>query len=335
MLSTYHLPWIFPDEAVVLNYKGFQSPPEPIFKSADYPKYPLGESGAVHERWGDDARLQALQFVANNHSKDKILRGLVPSTNTVNRRNSKKPLYRSPEYMSGSALCGGVVTTREGQALLSDKLKQRIQSLNDLDASAWGSPTKEVSSVLAPPSGLETQALDDAFVELADAVQSGYINSALIDSLRKANTSIIQIGPYLDPNQIADYIRINDSLQNSVLALKETSASAGPTGISGETKRLLTSVTQGLKRQRKLLEELNKKAYYSVADKQLLLSNAQSKLLPTEISDIRKTPTTVFGLQTTATAPVGDVGERSRIAREYLAKIRAPPKAVSRESKSS
>lgn len=340
-LSTYHLPVIFPDEAVVLNYKGYQSPPQPKFKVEHYLKYPEGQSERVHNRWAEDAHAKALEFVSNNKRKDKILQGLVPSTNTVNRRNSKKPLYRSPEYMTafGSQLYGGVVTTRQGQELLNEKLQQRIQSLNDLDSSAWGAPSKEVSGVLAPPSGLITQPIDDAFVSLSDAVQSGYISSTLLDALNRANSAIVQIGAYLTPDMIAEYIRINDSLEQSTQALFSISASAGVTALSGETKRILNTLLSGLKRQRKLLEDLNKKAYYSIADKKLLLEHSRSQLLPAEISKIRGTPSAVYGLEATQRAvPVGtpakqaEISARSALARGYLQSIRAPPSAVSRES---
>lgn len=326
-LSTYHLPVIFPDEAVVLNYKGFQSPPQPKMRVEDYLKYPEGESGRVHSSWGADAHKKAMEFVENNRRKDAILRGYIPSTNTVNRRDSKKPLYRSPEYADalGSKLYGGVVTTREGQQLLVEKLQQRIQSLNDLDASAFGAPSKEVSAVLAPPTGLETQPIDDAFVELADSIQSGYINPSTISALQKANSAIVAVGPYLDSNQIAEYIRINDTLTQSVFALQDVGAERGAAAVSAESKRLLNTLQQGLERQRKLLEDLNKKAFYSVADKKLLLSSSQRELLPTTIKKTRLAP---FGVREATRSP--DI-LRSAVARRRLAAIRSPPAAVSRE----
>jgi hypothetical protein len=271
---------------------------------------PQGEAQDVHKKWSNEAHVRVRDYVSNNVSKDRTIRGYKPSTLNVNRRNTKKPLYVAPEYMNAMGsnlyysgqrmLSGGVVTTPEGQALLNDKLQQRIDSLNTLDASAWGSPTAEVSSVLPPPTNLETQTIDESFVQLADIVQSGFITSAVVDSLAKANSSLLQIGAYLSPEQILDYVRINDSLQLSVRAIKETGVTTGDYGVKGEAKRLLTILASNLKRQRKVLEALTKIAYMSLSEKQLYLSSVRSELLPAELTAIRGIPSSVFGLEQAA-----------------------------------
>jgi len=340
-LSTYHLPVLFPDEAISLNYKGYQSPATPKHHLANFLISPQGEAQDVHQKWCNDAHARVRNYVSNNVSKDKTIRGYKPSTLNVNRRYTKKPKYVAPEYMNamgsnlyygGRMLSGGVITTPEGQALLNDKLRQRIESLNTLDASAWGSPAGEVSAVLPPPTNLETQIVDDAFVQLADIVQSGFITSAVIDALAKANSSLLQIGAYLSPEQIADYVRTNDSLQLSVRAIKETGATTSDYGVKGEAKRLLTILASNLKRQRKVLESLSKIAYYGLPEKQLYLSSVRSELLPAELAAIRGTPTSVFGLEQSANVPITGVPseqaaklERRTTARALRQQIRNPP----------
>jgi len=339
-LSTYHLPVLFPDEAVSLNYKGYQLPYNPKFHLADFLTSPEGEAQHVHQKWSNEAHARVGNYVSNNASKDKTIRGYKPSTLNVNRRDTKKPLYVAPEYMNAMSsslygqrmLSGGVVTTPEGQALLNDKLRQRIESLNTLDASAFGSPAGEVSSVLPPPTNLETQTVDDAFVQLADIVQSGFITSAVIDALAKANSSLLQVGAYLFPEQIAEYVRTNDSLQLSVRAIKETGATTSDYGVKGEAKRLLSILSSNLKRQRKVLEALNKISYYGLPEKQLYLSSVRSELLPAELASIRGAPSSVFGLEQSANVPITGLPseqasklERRTAARALRQQIRNPP----------
>jgi len=336
------LPVLFPDEAVSLNYKGYQPPATPRHHLADFLTSPQGEAQDVHQKWRNESHVRVGNYVSNNVSKDKTIRGYKPSTLNVNRRDTKKPLYVAPEYMNAMGsnlyyggqrmLSGGVITTPEGQALLNDKLRQRIESLNTLDASAWGSPAGEVSSVLPPPTNLETQVVDDAFVQLADIVQSGFITSAVIDALAKANSSLLQVGAYLFPEQIADYVRTNDSLQLSVRAIKETGATTSDYGVKGEAKRLLSILASNLKRQRKVLEELSKIAYLGLPEKQLYLSSVRSQLLPAELASIRGTPTSVFGLEQSANVPITGVPseqasklERRTAARALRQQIRNPP----------
>jgi hypothetical protein len=304
---------------------------------------PQGEAQDVHQKWRNEAHVRVRDYVSNNVSKDRTIRGYKPSTLNVNRRDTKKPMYVAPTFMNttnsnlyygGRMLSGGVVTTPEGQALLNEKLQQRIDSLNTLDASAWGSPTTEISSVLPPPSNLETQTIDDAFVQLADIVQSGFITGAVIDALAKANNSFLQIGAYLSPEQILEYVRINDSLQLSVRAIKETGATTSDYGVKGEAKRLLSILASNLKRQRKVLAALTKIAYYGLPEKQLYLSSVRSELLPAELSAIRGAPSSVFGLEQSAQSR-GVAGQpaaaqaaadvRGTQARALRQQIRNPP----------
>jgi hypothetical protein len=102
--------------------------------------------------------------------------------------------------------------------------------------------------------------------------------------------------------------------------------------VKGEAKRLLSILSSNLKRQRKVLEALSKIAYYGLPEKQLYLSSVRSELLPAELSAIRGTPTSVFGLEQSSNVPLTGTPteqasklERRTAARALRQQIRNPP----------
>jgi len=218
-------------------------------------------------------------------------------------------------YGIGSGMVGGTVSTQDGQRLINDRLQQRIIQLNALDASAWGSPTRQLSAVLPAPEPEDTYPIDSAMIVLADAVQTGAITGDLIDAVNKANSAIIQVGAILTDEQIAGLLQVNSNIYYSVLALlSDVTGTAGKFSLSAERKRILEAVKSGLLRQEKVLQLLNKNVYESTRDKQILLQQERGSLLKESSALLREKG--AYGIKSIASRKVSQFPETASAVAE-------------------
>jgi hypothetical protein len=315
------MPVIFPDQAILLNTRGYHMARRPVAKYDPFLETPRTPAQDVQQSWRAEAAQRVMDGLHNNATKDRLLTGHLPSSITYNGRTPRGNLR------------GGTIKTPQGQRLLNNQLGQRITQLNTLAASAWGSPTQQLSSVLPPAPATMTAAMDNAFVALSDAVQTGSVDRSLLEGLNAANSALLNVGASLYPEQIAQYIRYNDQLQLSVEALLDNviSASTGAYALPTDKKKILTTLDSGLKRQRKVLEKLNDNVYASVADKKLLLNSSRSQLVTQAFGLLEQRGP--LGVVSTATRPLPPTtqllarraaSERSRAAQDYLTRIRDP-----------
>jgi hypothetical protein len=318
-----------------MNKYGFEYMPNAKADVVDYSKVDTTGDNAVHSRWKEEADEVVMDSLKNNKDKDLIMRGYVPSTITYNAKDESEYKRGVKRLISRRKLTGGVITTQEGQTLINDKLQQRINQLNQLQASAWGSPTKSLSSVLPPPPTSDFAPFENAMVSLVDAVQTGAINSDLIEAVNKANSSLIQVGAVIPPTKIADYIQINSNIYYSILSLLSDLQSAGKFSLSAERKRILETLKKSIKRQEKLLYILNDNVYESVPSKQMLLQAEREKLIPKAIESLKSEG--ALGLSALAqrkllppTQPMAlKENLRTTEAKKYLSRMNLPPPPMS------
>lgn len=339
-LPTYpNLPVLFPDQAYAMNMHGIRQFP-PLVASAWIGMPGKADLETVHEERKRQSDQSVLSGLRANMTADQRLRGVLPSTLTYNGRNSRKPMYVSPEYANtgrtvdyesqfmrtreglAPLYVGGVVTSPEAVRILQERIRERKSQLDTLTSSAWGSPTEQISGVIPRPSETAVSPLMNAMVQLADAVQTGAIDRSLVEATSKANEALIAVGSSLYPDQVADLIRQNDTLQLSIEAIQSTAAPSGLYALKAEQKRILSAVLLALKRQRETLETLNEYIYYSPSEKDMVLGKQRGRLAPKKFAQlVAERP---FGVETAAQGPIPEgraVSERNAVARQYIGKL--------------
>jgi len=289
--TTPYVPWIFPDEAYHMNKRGIQAlKPVPIRSGFDL--LPGGGSEAQTE-FNTHERRVAFERVRINKKKEQ---GMLGHLNTTARsQRYERPMSRSTvpngvfpgnEYAtSGNAFRGGVITTKEGQEWLQQRLKQRITEYDQL-ASGNFSAGPPANIPLSPFSNIDT------LIQIAyTAFTSGTFSSGLNDTLNQLFQALVKAGAAITGNQLGRYaqsignmVQIARSYDRSNLETPYAPAE-GLEGIDVKGYRKLAAIQQTLRLIDATIREIARVIDEPVAAREQVMSTLASRLFGRQLEE--------------------------------------------------
>jgi len=189
MPSFPNLPVLFPDEAVLLNQKGFRPPmrtalPPPVV----YYTNPTDPAEITKKYWDAQSRKVVMDGLANNKSKELGMLG----------RKGMKGIPNAS--LTGLTQLSGGAVTKEGRQMAREFLKTRARNFaQNKDASFFSPTAKTTGTTLAPP---DTRQLYITLVSIADEIQVGNVTEGTLSKLNSAIGSLLKIAPVLSGKQM-------------------------------------------------------------------------------------------------------------------------------------
>lgn len=284
--STPYKQWIFPDEAYNMNNKGMQ-PLKPMPLS----RLDLLDGGEneTHSLFSDDARRMVHERLRVNKKKEKGMLGI----DEMNDRSQRyvRPASRSAipngvfhgpanMYAASSGLRGGVITTKEGQEWLAQRLKERAQEYANIQSGNFsGGPPRAIK--VTPYSDIDTL-LQSAFTSFT----SGSFSSSLNDTLNTLLQALIKAGSTITPSQLTKYAQAISKM------IETTRSYAGANlgeqlGIvfEGREKRLrgIDAVNTTLKVIDAAIKEIARVIYEPLSAREQVMTQLQSRLISRQL----------------------------------------------------
>jgi hypothetical protein len=271
--TTPNMPWIFPDEAIQMNKLGVQSMRPTNISSFQ------GEVGNLSS-WYDDARKEALARVENTQKAKKGMEGKLNTTERSQRY--ERPMSRSAvpngvfsgspmEYVTSAGLRGGVITTKEGQEWLANRLKQRI---GEYEAISTGNFSRGAPKQVSTSPYTE---VDSLLQQIFAAFGTGSFTSSTATSLSQLLQGFLRIGATIEPTQLGNYARAIQKLAETIRGYK-----GGEPGLSYDRPNI----------EGQLIGEAPKPAIYNPAEERLRLVESMKttlKLIDGVIREIART----------------------------------------------
>jgi hypothetical protein len=120
--------------------------------------------------------------------------------------------YGSPmEYsVTAGGLRGGVISTKEGQQWLAERLKQRINEYNEISSGNFTGPPQRIS--LQP----NTDELDTVLQQVFTTFDTGAFTSAFMDTMNRLQNAFLNVGAMLTPMELGRYSRIIQKLYETI-----------------------------------------------------------------------------------------------------------------------
>lgn len=235
-----------------MNTRGIQ-PLKPLPLENSYDPLPGGGSEAQTEFDSHDRRV-ALERVKMNKKKEL---GMIGHRNTTARsQRYDRPMSRSAvpngvfpggQYVTSGGLRGGVITTKEGQEWLQERLKQRITEYGQLSSGSFaGGPPAAIP--LSPFSNIDNL-LSIAFT----AFTSGTFSSGLNDTLNQLLQAFIKSGAEMTGSQVTRYAQTVSKMTQAARSYDKSNLDQpyapfeGMEGVDVKQYRKLSAVQQTLR----------------------------------------------------------------------------------------
>jgi hypothetical protein len=313
-----YIPWIFPDEAYHMNRRGIQ-PLKPVPIESGFDLLPGGGSEA-QTLFDSHDRKVALDRVRMNKRKEQGMLGHLNTTVRSQRYDrdasrSSVPngvFHGSPmEYLTSAGLRGGVITTKEGQEWVQQRLKQRVTEYGELASGnfAAGPPAR---IELSPFMNIENL-LQIAFTSFT----SGSFSSGLNDTLNQLLQALIKAGAAMTGNQVGRYAQAIGKMVQIARSYDKTNLAAeydptqGLEGVDVKQYRKLSAVQQTLRLIDAAIREIARVVDEPVAAREQVMSTLASRLFS------RQLETYADDEDGEAPAPV-ELGQRPGVSRDIL-----------------
>lgn len=237
--STPYMPWVFPDEAYQMNFKG----KEPLRPTLLSQPLDLMEGGGSEFQTAayDHARQVVMDKIANTIKAKKGMEGKLNTTARSQRYDLPASRSAVPNgvfsgspmtYLTSAGLRGGVISTKEGQQWLERRLKQRAGEWGELNSGAKKidppdipvSPYTEVNTILS-----------NLFV----AFDTGFFSSSVMELLNQLASALIKIGAVIEPRQLVTYAQGVQKMTESVRPFtgRQLGETRGPVFEADEKRR--------------------------------------------------------------------------------------------------
>jgi hypothetical protein len=219
------------------------------------------------------------------------------------------------EYLTSAGLRGGVITTKEGQEWVQQRLKQRVTEYGELASGnfAAGPPAR---IELSPFMNIENL-LQIAFTSFT----SGSFSSGLNDTLNQLLQALIKAGAAMTGNQVGRYaqaigkmVQIARSYDKSNLAA-EYDPTQGLEGVDVKQYRKLSAVQQTLRLIDAAIREIARVVDEPVAAREQVMSTLASRLFSRQLETYSAEE---YGFtEGELPAPV-ELGQRPGVSRDIL-----------------
>jgi len=264
------LPILFPDQVARLNYvaplKGN------TIALADLP----APGPAYHPEWRKQADASVLAGLHANKIKNKQFLHGWPSIKGNHAfttfRGEHNHAFHGPYH-------GGVITTKRGQTILGELLKNRISQLDAIAAASFdAAPSAESPFTISEES---TYDLDKTFKAFVSALSEGVISSDLFDYTEYIMNYFLEYGDTIPTEKFGDY----SQLLTNMLPLISALLSEYP---SDRTKRaILNRVSMDIRDMFKFIREFEEYSAQPSKAKAAKLAAIRSKLLKDTVADTR------------------------------------------------
>lgn len=271
-------PIIFPDQAAHLNHFGVQPLKGNYVKHADFDEGPSSS-------WRNDAHRMAMARVQNSKSMEhKMLQG-PPSVKGVKS-------YLTKRYIGGAK-------TVEGERMVGNLLKDRVQQYNDIASASFDVVSPERVASITPQS--DTYALDSLFSNLLTSIDEGVISKTLLSTISSITNTLVTTGDKLSAEKLGEYSQTLADLSRAV----ENLSSNSEFYISQKDQTILTSVKFSVKKLFNFIKRLEAYAGAPTKTRAIALAGERAKLLAltrqsltTELAE-RPIPTPAPGWEST------------------------------------
>jgi hypothetical protein len=308
------MPWVFPDEAYHMNTRGMR-PLKALPIKDDFEMLPGGGSEAQSLFDSHDRRV-ALERVRITKKKEQGMLGHLNTTARSQRYDRSASRSAVPngvfegspmDYLTSGSLRGGVISTREGQQWLQQRLKQRITEYDELASGNFaGGPPQHID--VSPFNNLDT------LVQVAfTSFTSQTFSSGLNDTLNQLLQALIKAGSTITGRELSRYAQAIGTMVQIVRA-NETFKVTTSEGFDVATMKQygnLTAIDKTLRLIDAAIREIARVIDEPVAARQQVMSTLGSRLLGSQLE------TFVADASTTGPKPV-EFGNPPDVSRDLL-----------------
>jgi len=283
------MPWIFPDEAYHMNFKG----KEPLRPSVLSQPLDLMDGGGSEFQTSayEHERQVVLDRVANTIRAKQGMEGHLNTTARSQRYD--RPASRSAvpkgvftgspmTYLTSAGLRGGVISTKAGQEWLAQRLKQRAGEWEELNS---GARTINPPPIPVSPYTEVNTILSNLFV----AFDTGFFSSSVMELLNQLAQALIKIGAVIEPRQLTTYAQGVQKMVESVrpysgkLQLGET---LGPVFEAQEKrKRNIDAINAKLKIIDAIIREIARTINEPLSSRQQVVAALGQRLLGAQLQN--------------------------------------------------
>lgn len=259
-------PLIFPDQAAKLNHFGVQ----PLKANYVIHEQLLPAGHDAHPSWQADAHRMAMARVQNSQaSEHKMLQG-PPSVKGGRPYLTKRYQFDKPYY---TQLQGGVATTREGERMIGDLVRDRIQQHNDIAAASFEAVSPERVASITPQT--DSFALDALFSSLLTAVNEGFITKVLVATMGSITNTIATTGDRLSGQKLGQYAQVLAELGTLILDVIERP----DYNETSESKRILSTLIHDSQKLWKFIKKMEEYGSAPTKTRAIALAGERAKLL--------------------------------------------------------
>jgi hypothetical protein len=114
----------------------------------------------------------------------------------------------------GRRLRGGVITSNDGKRILAQRLRERTTDFVKVKESNWATPVQFQAEYKVAPT--DTTALEVALAQFATNIQTGNIDSKMVDAAVKVLTTLLSVGARLTPDEVVEFYSTLSVLDTSL-----------------------------------------------------------------------------------------------------------------------
>lgn len=290
-----------------MNRAGVRNIPVRVKQEEALPSNSLDPNAQAYKQWYAQRVGVVHTALRENKKKDAYMRHVGnPTLKGCYAYTTPNPNEHA-HFMRGltqTKLFGGVMTSPEARAEIPTLLEARKYQL---EAIRSGAPPREFPAIaLQQPS---TASLDNAFAQLADALQSEAIDKSLTDLVQRLFSAFATSAPTLSESQLEHYADSLTNIENTLAVL----ATLPSNQISAERKRLVRGANRAVRRLEKLIAEASRAVYADPIARETLYRmlsekaqvgavksfRSRANVVPGEAVQVQ-TPTSVVAVQTEA-----------------------------------